>query len=393
MSNKTVLIIASSIDEGASDRSALDVAIAVRERGYTPIVVSSGGKMMRELKRENIEHVQMNISSVDFFTLRGNIKALTQLAVERSVSIIHAFTPDAAYHANKAARATGIPYVASYMKIYPKKLFSLKSNRSAYMSAADFIIAPSEFMAAYLQGANHVPHDKIAIIPQWIDTETNNPKAVSAERIIRTARELRVPEDKFIVAAISRLARSKGQKVLLAALAKLPEAKRARVQCLIMSRHKAKPRIETALMKEAARLGVVDMVFIADKMDDIPALLMLSDMFVSTDLMPSAFRLHLLDAISFGRPAVASNIGPTSEYVFDDNAVRLYEPGDAEALAREISAVMELGISEREALGRKAQTFVRVNFSREIMAPKAADIYNYVLERHRKMLRKQEQNA
>jgi len=148
MVRKTALIIASSVDEGAADRSAVDVAVAIRDKGYTPIVVSSGGKMSRELKREGIEHIQMNISSVDFFTLRGNVKNLAKLAQERKISLIHAFTPDAAYHAAKVAKLAGIPYIASYMKIYRNNLLSLKPNRAAYMAAADFLIAPSEFMAA-----------------------------------------------------------------------------------------------------------------------------------------------------------------------------------------------------------------------------------------------------
>jgi hypothetical protein len=42
---------------------------------------------------------------------------------------------------------------------------------------------------------------------------------------------------------------------------------------------------------------------------------------------------------------------------------------------------MELGEEERESLGRKAQGFARINFSRDIMAPKCADIYDFVLER------------
>jgi len=381
MPQKTALIIVNTIDEGAIDRAVLDVSLAIRGRGYTPIVVSGGGRMTHELKRENIEHVQMNISSSDFFTLGRNVKNLVEFARERGVSIIHAFSPDAAYHAAKVSKALGIPFVASYMKIYRKHLLSLKPNRAAYMAAADFIIAPSEFMASYLQGAHHIPHNKIAIIPQWVDTDILNTKAVSAERIIRTARELRVPEDKFIIAAISRLSRPKGQKVLLSALSRLPEAKRARAVCIIMSRHKAKPSVEAALKKEARRLGVIDIVHIADEMDDVPAMLMLSDMFVSTDLKPSAFRYHLLSAISLGRPVIASNIGPAHEYAFDAAAVRLYEPGDAVALAREMGAVMELSVEEREALGRKSQSFARINCSRDIMAPKVADIYDFVLGR------------
>lgn len=384
MRDAGVVIIADSLDSGAIDRAAADTAIAVAGRGWRVLAVSAGGNFVRELKRADVDHLQMAVATRDPFSTRGNLRRMAEAVKSFDAAIIHAFTPDAAYYASKVSARLGIPYVASYLRIYTRRLFSLSPYRAPYLARAGMVIAPSDFMGSFLQAAYRIPHDRIAIIPAWIDADVYDRRAVSAERIIRAARSLRIPEDKFIIVSLAGLEKPKGIPTLLEALAALPGKKRRSVQLIIASPRKGSPRVRRRLAAQVAKLGLADCVHIATEQTDIPAILMLSDVYVATDVEPRAFQPHVLQAESLGRPILAPNLGATGEYVFDADAVRLYEPGDAPALCALIAGSMDMSKDLRERIASKAHSHIRINFSRENLAPKTADIYGYVLNRGKK---------
>ncbi|MDR2098573.1 MAG: glycosyltransferase [Rickettsiales bacterium] len=382
MAEKNIFIITSSLESGVIDKSAIDVALTLSAHGFNITVASAGGKMVKELKKQGIEHILLPLNSNDIFVMRRNLKKIIEIANVRKISMMHTFTPQSSFYGFRASKLLKIPYITSFLKIYKKPFWHL-FNRTQYMTRGIFVIAPSDFMAGYIQSTYRIAAEKIIIVPQWIDTEVYNANNVSAERIIATASDLRIPEDHFIITTIDKLEKAHGQAQLVAAIAKTPALKN-KVRCLIVGQGGESKRYRSELEFQAERMGVKDVVHVVmDANLDIPALLMLSDVYVATNTQPMASHINLLQAQSLGRPIIASNIGSTPEYILDDVSCRMYEPKNADDLAAAILWAMDLDEAKRADISHKLASNIRLNFSRGTLPAKIGNIYNYILESRR----------
>lgn len=377
--NRSVLVMASSLEAGVIDKSVIDVALAMHERGFSITVVSAGGRMVKELKKQGIEHVLLPVDSSDFFVVRRNTRKIQELALAKKAAMMHAFTPASAYYASRASRALKIPYISSFLKIYGKSFLRFEAIRSRHLVRGSFTIVPSEYMASYVQASYKVPSERIIIVPQWVDTDVFNANNVSAERIISLASDLRVPEDNFIIALVAPMERASGQSTLVHAAALLPFERRHALKCLVVGSYRDAKRYKSELENLARKLGVGDMFHFVGAAADTAALLMLSDVYVSAYSEPMASQVSLLEAESLGRPIITSEIGAAPEYVLDDEGCRMFAPRDAAALTRALVWAMDLSKEKRAKISARLASNVRLNFSRGTIPAKIGNIYDYVL--------------
>ncbi|MBD5398528.1 glycosyltransferase family 4 protein [bacterium] len=381
LKNKNILIITSSLESGVIDKSVIDIATILNEKDFNITVISAGGKMVKELKKCGIEHIQLPINSNDFFVIRRNMKKISEISSERQISMIHTFTPQSSFYGFKISKIFNIPYITSFLKIYKKSFWHLTNNRINYLTKGDIIIVPSDFMASFIQITYKVPSEKIAIIPQWIDTDVYNSNNVSAERIISTASDLRIPEDHFIITTIAKMEKTRGQTNLITAISKLPNEIKQRIRCLIIGSYKEHKRYKNELTNLSQKLGVEGIIHIAGDCSDTPALLMLSDVYIATNIEPKASQITVLEAQSIGRPIIASNIGSTSEYILDNDTCKTYDPRNIDELVKAILWSMEINEDKREEISKKLSANIRLNFSKNLLPQKIGSIYDYVLEK------------
>ena len=380
LDKKNILMITSSLESGVVDKSVIDIATILAQKNFSITVISAGGKMVKELKKFGVEHIQLPVNSNDFFVIRRNIKKISEIVGERQISLIHTFTPQSSFYGFKISKIFNIPYITSFLRIYKKSFWPLTNNRVNYLAKGEVVIVPSDYMASYIQITYKVPSEKIVIIPQWIDTDVFNANNVSAERIISTASDLRIPEDHFIISTVAKLEKARGQANLITAIAQLPENIKRKIRCLIIGSYKEHKKYKNELVKLAQKLGVDGIIHIVGACNDIPALLVLSDVYVATNIEPKASQITLLEAQSLGRPIVASNIGSTPEYILDTETCKTYEPKNIDELVNAILWSMEISEKEREEISKKLSTNVRLNFSKSLLPQKIANIYEYVLK-------------
>ena len=381
LKNKNILIITSSLESGVIDKSVIDVATILNEKDFNITVISAGGKMVKELKKCSIEHIQLPVNSNDFFVIRRNMKRISEIVSEKQISLIHTFTPQSSFYGFKVSKIFNISYITSFLKIYKKSFWHLTNNRINYLTKGDVVIVPSDFMASYIQITYKVPSEKIVIIPQWIDTDVHNANNVSAERIISTASDLRIPEDHFIITTIAKMEKTRGQANIITAISKLPNEIKQKTRCLIIGSYKEHKRYKNELINLSQKLGVEGLIHIVGDCNDTPALLMLSDVYVATNIEPKASQITLLEAQSLGRPIIASNIGSTPEYILDNETCKTYDPKNIDELVNAILWSMEIDENKREEISKKLSANIRLNFSKNLLPQKIGNIYDYVLER------------
>jgi glycosyltransferase involved in cell wall biosynthesis len=142
------------------------------------------------------------------------------------------------------------------------------------------------------------------------------------------------------VALIGRINRIKGQDVLIAALAKLPEELRARLAVRMVGGAFENPALETELRGEVWRAGLDDVVSVEPFAADTAPIYRWADIVVAPSKLPESLGRTAIEAMAFGRPPLVSAIGGLTEVVADGQTGWHTPPGDAAALANRLAAII-----------------------------------------------------
>jgi glycosyltransferase involved in cell wall biosynthesis len=148
------------------------------------------------------------------------------------------------------------------------------------------------------------------------------PQAVLRER-------LDLPRDAFLVGSFSRLARWKGQHVLLEAMVLNPQMHAVLVGAPLFGEDQYE--IELRAFVAAHKLG--SRVHFLGFQHDIAACMCAVDAVVHTSITPEPFGRVIVEGMLAQRPVVASRAGGVLEIIDDYENGVLCTPGDAHALA------------------------------------------------------------
>ncbi len=209
---------------------------------------------------------------------------------------------------------------------------------------ADRVAAVSQYTAEYLRARYHLPRHRLTVIPNGVDTSMFAPGADE-------------PADRTIL-CVARVSPYKDQATLVSALGR-PELAVRGARLLLVG-----PPDDAAyaefLTRLAADLGAQDRLRMMGPVD----FSRLPDMYRSAAVVATASRaegmpLSLLEAMSSGRPVVASAI-PQHLEVGADAGVSFVPPGDATAMAVAIAGLLDDAAARtragiRGAPGRRRQ--------------------------------------
>jgi len=112
---------------------------------------------------------------------------------------------------------------------------------------------------------------------------------------------------------------------------------------------------------------------------DIPALLMVSDIVLSTAVEPEAFGRAAIEGQAMGKIVIASNLGGSLENTIDGVTGKLYESSDPQALADAIRWALDLPLEEKKKISAAAIKNVKENFTKQIMCDKTIAVYNELI--------------
>lgn len=234
-------------------------------------------------------------------------------------------------------------------------------------------LAVSETVAVFQAQNRHLPSDRIEVVHSGIELEPfTAPIPEGRLRALRS--ELHLGPEGPVLVHVGRLAREKGQRHLLPMMAKVldpyPEA-----TLLLVGEGDERAWIEST----ARDLGIQRSVCLAGRRSDIASILALADLFLFPSEPGEGLGLALLEAMAAGKPVVASRLPALAEVVEDGRSGVLVPPGDAEALAQAVLALLERP-ELRERLGRAGRKIVEQRFDAERAVARLAEIYRTVLQ-------------
>ncbi len=271
-----------------------------------------------------------------------------------------------------------IPLVGSYHEHKPEtEPFGRGKIALGYRSLApDLVMAGSEYYRA--RAAKLLPPERIRLIHHGVDTELFHPSRDGGP----FRRRYGMGDGEFLFVTVGRLKERKGHLGLVRAFARVEEPARLVIAGTVSS---ASTQYAGALEAEVDRLGVRGRVMIDREVDHsrVPDLLAAADT-VAQPSLSEGLGLALLEAMSSGRPAVATRIGGFTEILAAGAAgpraglVELVDPDDAEGLAgalRRLRADAEL----RSRLGAAARAHVVKHFSQTVMIDRTEQVLHEVV--------------
>jgi glycosyltransferase involved in cell wall biosynthesis len=336
----TVLFVSAGAELYGSDL-ALERSIAalIAAGSRAVVAVARDGPLVERLRRQGarVEVLPLGVIRRRLVSPGGAVRIasalaaghrpLTRLAREERVDLVHSNgTP--ILSGALAARVLGIPHVWHLREHLGT---GARGHALARMvtAGADVIVAISDAVRDELVGLVPSSASHVRVIRDGVDVDrflVLPPREEAAAR-------LGVDPDRPVVAMLARLNRWKGQDVLLDAGALL-RARGHRVQLLLAGDvYEGDEPIRAGLVARADALGLApDLVlpgFLADPRD----VLAVADIVAAPSTRPEPYGLAVVDALTAGRPVVASDAGGHRETVRDGVDGLLVPPGDAGALA------------------------------------------------------------
>jgi glycosyltransferase involved in cell wall biosynthesis len=193
----------------------------------------------------------------------------------------------------------------------------------------------------------------VEVIANGIDDIPESSSPAELRRLLKLA-------DGPLLGVFSRLARWKGQHVILRALAELPG-----VNCIIVGDALfGEDAYAAELKKMVAEFGLGDRVRFLGQRSDVPRLMRAVDVMLHPSIDPEPFGRTLVEAMLAGVPVIATNAGAAPDILDQGRAGILIAPNDPEALAKAVRHVLAGTVDLAEQLtyaGTRARTHYNVN--------------------------------
>lgn len=379
-SSPVILQILPALNQGGVERGTLEMADAIAQAGAKAVVVSAGGRLVPALERLGATHIMLpTCGSKNPLIIMRNARHLARIIQEHQVSLVHARSRAPAWVARLACRRTDTPFVTTWHGVHANS-FPGKKRYNAVLAAGDRVIAISRHIGQRLAEEYHVGPGRLRVIPRGADIRQFSPEAVSGQRVHTLSEAWALPPDTPVILMPGRLTEWKGQRFLLDALARLKkQAPTLPWYCVFAGSCPAKSTYGQELATYAQTLDLAEQVRFAGHCQDMPAALALSTAVIIPSLRPEPFGRVVVEAQAMCRPVIVTSHGAALETVQHGMTGLSVPPGDTEALADALSAVLHAPPEGRLAMGQAARAMVLEHYTTLTMQTATLAVYDDIL--------------
>ena len=383
----TVLIAVPTIEVGAADEGAVDLAAILARAGHHPIVVSTGGRLERRVADEGGEFIRLDVASRNPSRIARNAARLFALARERGCDVVHAHGRTAAWSAFAAARMAGVPFLTSWYKGF-RDQNTLKHLYNGVMARGERVITPSDQIAELIVTRHRTPWERISVIPSAIDIGHFDPTALTIERISAVRASWGARSDTKVILVPGRVLRRKGPHVAVQAARQLKEFGLKNFLFVFAGEDDGGSRYSGELWDLVLETNTADVVRMARDPVDKPAAYGAAAAVVSAAIQPEGVQRTILEALAMARPVVVSDLAAGPDIVQAPPAVpeaRItglrFPAGDDEGLAAALVQLLSMPDATRRAIGRRGREWVASHCAPATVASQMLAVYAAVTEK------------
>lgn len=319
--------------------------------------------------------------SLNFLSFGATASLLPPFLVRRP-DIIHCIHPPltAGLAAVSLSKMWGIPFTYEIQDMWPETLRATGMIHSenllgAIGSAARLIYAQAARIRVISQGfkqnliAKGVPHQRIEVIPNWVDTDFYKPSQPNPEFT-------RLTRNRFVVMFGGNVGLAQGLETVVAAAKLLRN--HPRILFVIVG-----DGVDLARIKELA--AETDSVHFLGRApaDRMPGLYSAADVLLlhlrPNPLFEITIPHKVLAYLAAGKPIVAAMAGETAQLIDDAGAGVTCQPGDPRALASRILELSTVSHESLAAMGRRGRALAMGRFARPVVAEQVDDFIEAAL--------------
>jgi len=379
MTGKTILQVAPELSAGGVERTVLEVTEAITQAGGRALLASRGGRLEKAFERAGGVLFRMDARSKNPLVLKANEAKLKRIIHDEKVDLVHARSRAPAWSAYGAAKATGVPFVTTYHGAYSGSS-GLKLKYNSVMAKGELVIANSQWIAQHVHDVHKVPRERIVTIPRGVDLGVFDPVMVQPSRVeaVRARWGLR-GDERLTLFLPGRLTEWKGQLLALEAMSLLAPEEREDLVLVMVGDAQGRTAYEARIDDAIREYQLDGQAVVAGHEDDMAAAFLASDIVLAPSTRPEAFGRVAAEASAMGRPVIVSDHGGARETVLDGETGARVEPGNAQALAGAIRALLAIGANARAGMGKAGQAHIRAHFSKRGLQIATLGVYKRLI--------------
>ncbi|MGD0392048.1 MAG: glycosyltransferase family 4 protein [Acidimicrobiales bacterium] len=347
---RLVTSVHSTVPMGGVEWNVYQVSRELARRGHqVDLIYRESGSLVPDYRR--FCHSVTKVPEVDYWYptgRRGRPKQLAKVLPAAAVTVRR--RPDLIYGSRMMSTGWAIPAgkvlgapIVCHEHGYGEQLSQRRIDR--LRRHVDRFVVVSQFVADQWLALGLDP-DQVEVVFNGIDP-AEYPIGGAEERSA-ARRALDIGEDVFVVTCVGRLDREKGVHVLLDAWRRLglsPDE-----GALVVMGSSTVHRDADAYRAELRAMATDSVRFVPGQRDVVTPL-HAADVAVVPSVVQESFGRTVIEALSTGRPVLASRVGGIPEIMSGPLRRFLFEQGDAEALAEGLRGLMDWREREPELGG------------------------------------------
>ncbi|HIN07208.1 MAG TPA: glycosyltransferase [Pelagibacteraceae bacterium] len=379
-----VLQVIPKLGYGGAETGCYDLAHFLPEQGCKSFIVTSGGVLLKFIKKEKVKVFRLPVQSKNPILILFNAIIISLIILIYNINIIHARSRAPAWSCLIATKITSRKFVTTFHGTYN---FSnrFKKFYNSVMVRSHLIIAGSNFIFSHINenyGDFFLNRKrKLLVIFRGINANYFNPQKISLSKIEKFSKKNSIDRDKFIILLPGRLSFWKGQKIFIEALKLLSEQiNNQPFEGIIIGGDQGKSVYKKQLIALVERYRLKKIIKFIDHCDEMPVAYKIANLVCSCSSEPEAFGRVSVEAQSMGIPIVASDIGGSTETIVKDKTGFLFKSGDSNALTNAIIMVMQKDYNSLKSIGFEGRKNILKKFDVDKMCHTTFTEYKKLIE-------------
>jgi len=308
----TVLQMLPALNSGGVERGTLEVGRHLVAHGHRSLVMSAGGRMVKQLEREGSRHFAWDVGRKSLWTLRL-VRPLRRLLLEEKVDILHLRSRMPAWIGYLAWRGMD-PARRPHLVTTVHGPYTV-NRYGAVMTRGERVIVISEMIRDYV--LNNYPGtgaDKLRLIHRGVDPDAYPRGFIpAADWLERWYRDFPRTRGKRLLTLPARVTRWKGQDDFIDLIARLRMHEPDCHGLIVGDAHPRRQAYRDTLWDKVRQRGLEGHVTFVGHRSDLKEIMAISDLVLSLSREPEAFGRVTLEALSLGRPVIAYDHGGVHE--------------------------------------------------------------------------------
>ena len=373
MSSFNLVQIVPSLDSGGVERGTVDVANFLAEKKIHNFIITSGGKMIKELNK-NFTHIhQLPVDSKNFFYYPLIAKKINQFIKANNINIAHVRSRGPAWMINLMAK-NNIKTIATFHNVYAGNSY-VKKFYNKGLSKMDHLVAISDYVKETIIKKYNLSPNNISVINRGIDTKYfNQPLDVSIrDKIIKTNR---IDTAKKIILFPARITSWKGQLEFIDVIKKIDTQ-----NILVLFAGDTKNESYTNLVRDKIKqnsLEGVCKILGGVNQDEMRCLYQIADLSVSFPLRAEGFGRTVSESLYSKTPVLAFDYGGVKNQLEDLSEIFKVKPQNFIGLPAQIEKLLSLSDDQKKEALEGVQSFIESDFSKTNMANQYLKLYESV---------------